>query len=99
MNNVSHIPREEQLLSRPTDGSGTKMLLKSERKSVEWMIDLVSRFFKGAEMVLDTCPGTLATANVCLQLPEHCEFVGLEKHTASFGMHFRRWCTHTRIKF
>lgn len=48
------------------------------------MVDLVSKFLKVGEQVLDTCADTLATIKPCLKLPEHRKFVPCEKNSMRF---------------
>lgn len=54
------------------------MMLGPEQKSVERTMDLMSRFCKVRELVLEACAGTLATARASLQLSEHRRSVRYE---------------------
>lgn len=65
------VPRE-RLLSCLTDGSEKSILLRPEQNSVELMKDLVCKFRKAQELVLNSCAGSLATSQACLQLSGHC---------------------------
>lgn len=48
------------------------------------MTDLVFELFNAEELLLDTCAGTLAIAEPCLQLSGHHRLVEYEKHTVCF---------------
>lgn len=60
------------------------MKLRSEQKSGEWMIEQVYKFLEVGVLVLITCACSLVTAKYCLQLLEHCRFLGLERNLACF---------------
>lgn len=60
------------------------MLLKLEQKPVKWMIELVSKFSKVEEQLMDTCPKTLTTAEASLQLSGHLRHFGCEKESSCF---------------
>lgn len=47
-------------------------------------MDLVFKFRKARELVLNTCGGTAAITKECLQLPGHHRFAGFEKRSACF---------------
>lgn len=49
---------------------------------VEWVVDLVSKFCKAQELVLNTCATTLVTAKRCSQLPDPHRFEVFEKNFA-----------------
>lgn len=48
------------------------------------MIDLISKFYKAEEMVLDTCAATFVSEEACLQLSEERGFLGCEEDSACF---------------
>lgn len=48
------------------------------------MVDRTSKFSKVRELLLNISAGTLATANVCLQLPDLRRRVGYEKNSPYF---------------
>lgn len=74
-NNDSRILSEEQIFSGSTNGLIKKVLQRLLQESVEWIINLASKFCKARALVLDTITGTSASAKACLQLPEHRRFV------------------------
>lgn len=47
------------------------MLLRSVLNPVDWSIDVVSKFCKAWEQVLDTCAGTLASLKAYLWQSEY----------------------------
>lgn len=84
MKNVPRVTPDECLFSGSTNSSGNKMLQRQDQKSKKWIMDLFSKFFKVKELVLHTCAGTLASAKVCLQLPEHCKLIECTNTSACF---------------
>lgn len=51
---------------------------------MEWIIAVVLKFTDAKALALDTCGGTLVTANVCLQLSEYRRFVEGENDFVRF---------------
>lgn len=76
MNNTSRVLPEENIFNDSTDGTENKVILRLEQKSVEWMMDSLSKFYTAKELVLDTWGYTSASAKACLRLPEYCRFLG-----------------------
>lgn len=54
--------------------SGKKMQLMPEQISMKWIKVLVFKFYKAEHPLLDTCAGTLATTDTCLQLLKNGRF-------------------------
>ena len=48
--------------------------------------ELISRFSKKGDIVVDPFGGTFSTAIACFSLPEHRKFVGCEKDTVCFEL-------------
>lgn len=46
------------------------------------MLDLLPKFYKARQLVLNTCVGSLATAKAYLPLPENHLLGGCQKHYA-----------------
>lgn len=88
--NVSSISPEERLFSESPGCLEKRLLLRPEQRSVEWMMDLVSKFCKAGGPVLATCASTSATAKAYLQPPEHRRFVGLSSTLLDFKMRLYR---------
>lgn len=72
-------------------------MLISEQESMEWMRDLMSKFSKSGELVLNNWSGTSATEKACLQLSDHCRFVGCEKTPHVFRIRCCRFRIYTDI--
>lgn len=83
-NNIPRVPVHERLFNAAPGSSGNKVLLRPEQKSIDWMMDLVSKFTKPGELVVDNCTGTSATAKPCMLLPQHRRFVGCAKDSDCF---------------
>lgn len=81
-NNILHVSPEGRLGRGLIEQLEKKVLLSMEQKSVEAIMDLVSKFSVEEELVSDTYAGTLATTKACLQPPEHPRFAGFEKEAA-----------------
>lgn len=64
-------------------------MAKLERTFVDWMMDLISKFSKAAELVVNTCIGNMATAKAFMQLRELRQFAGCEKDSACFRTLYR----------
>lgn len=61
------------------------MMLRLNQKSVESMMDVMSKFFKAGMLVLDTCTSISETGKPSLQLPEHGKFVEHRRASACFN--------------
>lgn len=59
----------KQLISASTNGLTKKMMLRPDQKLMKRLINVVSKFYRMQELVLDTCKSTLATLKMCLKLP------------------------------
>lgn len=53
MTSIMHVPLEEQICSGSTKGLKTKTRLRQKQKSVERLMDLVPKFRKAGELLLD----------------------------------------------
>lgn len=84
MNKITRIASPKQLLNGFTDGLEKGMLLRPEYKSAKWMTDLVSKFIKTEELILDTCTGTFGNVKKRSQLPEHRWSNGYDKDYPCF---------------
>lgn len=85
LNNVLGVHGSQQVLRETSRSEGAAGMVRPEQKSIELMKDLLVKFSSPAEVVLDTCAGTFATAKVCMLLPEHRRFVGCEKDGECFS--------------
>lgn len=79
MNNIPHMPGEERVLAATLGSSREKRQLRPEKKSVDWMEDIVWKFTETGKLVMDTCNRTLATAKARIMLPEHRALAECEK--------------------
>lgn len=71
MNNQPCVPQLKRKFSASIKSSGKKMMLRLKHKSVEWIMDLLSRLCKEIMMVVPTCADTSAIAQAPLQLSEN----------------------------
>lgn len=60
------------------------MLLVSEQKTKEWMMDIVPKFTRTKELVLGTCAGIVVSVKRCLKIPEHGWYIGGKKLSLCF---------------
>lgn len=54
MSNILLVYPKKRLFNESTEGSRKKVLLRLEQKSVKWVTDLVAKFCRARELVLDT---------------------------------------------
>lgn len=73
------------------DGTRKKILMRSKQKSMELMMNLVSKLSTAEEAVLDTCTGTSATEKAFLQLPDDRRLFRPENDSVCLRMCFCRW--------
>lgn len=52
------------------------MLLRPQQQWVELMLNLLSKFFRSKELVLDIYAGTVPISKGYLQMPQHARLVG-----------------------
>lgn len=62
---IQRIPPKRRLSNRSADSLGRSMLQRMDQKSVEWMKDLLLKFCKAEELMLNTCADTLGTSRAC----------------------------------
>lgn len=67
-----------------TKGMGRNMILRVEQKLVEWLMDLMSRFWHGKQFVLNNSVGTFPNARTKLQLPKQRKVVVFEEESTWF---------------
>lgn len=91
MKNNPRVSPEKQLSSGWTDSSGEKLLLRPEQMLEESIMDLAFNFFNAGDLMPKTCAGVIASAKICLQLPEHCRYVASRRTQRVFRMLFQRW--------
>lgn len=60
MNNVPLISSEGRVFSTSSGRLGMKKMLRINQRSVEWIMDLVSKFFQVIELVLYSCASTFS---------------------------------------
>lgn len=60
------------------------VLLRPEQRSVEWIMDLVTKFCKAKELMLDSCACAFATLKAFLKRPKHRKLAGCVKDSACF---------------
>lgn len=79
MMNIPRVPREEVLYRSEGRGSrGRRAMWRPEQKNVSWMKDLVGKFTRGRDVVMDFCTGTYPTAKTSMLLDQHRKFVGCD---------------------
>lgn len=62
---------EKGMFSLSTVCSGNKKIMRTEKRSVEWMVEHVFKFFTAGNLVLSPCTCSVATADPCLWLSEY----------------------------
>lgn len=65
-------------------GSGKKVMLRPVEKQVNWIMDVVLKYCKVRELVMDCSAGALATLRSCLQFLQYRRFVRFEKDSICF---------------
>lgn len=83
-NNIFDVSPEQRWLSSLPGSFGRKVILRPEKKPVNWTTDVVSKFYKAKELILHPCVATLAIAKACLRLPQRRSFVTCEKDSMRF---------------
>ena len=58
--------------------SNSRAMLRPEQKSITLMSDIIEKFSKPGDLVVDPCSGTFSVAKACLLLPKHRRFVGCD---------------------
>lgn len=81
MNQITHLPLEEQIIVLEREGAGQNRATRPEQKSAAGVKDIVRTFSQPVHVVLDPCVGTFATAKACMMLPRHRRFIGCEMDT------------------
>lgn len=76
MNNISHVPQEGKVFIQEKGGPGRNRAVLLKRKSIIWVYELVSKFWKPRKLIVDPCAEMFATANDCMMLPNNCSFIG-----------------------
>ena len=76
--NVPRLPTSEIVKVRNSVESGKFRMLRPEQKNISVMKDIVSKFSKPGDLVMDPFSGTCSTAKACLSLNKHRRFVGCE---------------------
>lgn len=84
MKNMPHVLLQERVFSASIDSLGKRMILRPEKNSAKYMMNLVLKFCKPGERILSTCATTVLSARTCLQLQEHRLFIGCEKDSICF---------------
>ena len=83
INNVQRLLPGEQVRIPNEDGSGT-VPLRSEQKSLALLKELIARFSKPGDFVVDLFSGTFSTAVAAFTLPQHRRFAGCELDSTCF---------------
>lgn len=99
MDNIFRGHPEERPPSAPADNLVRKMMLWLEQKSVEGMVDFMSKFCKAEKLVLVIRASNITTSNTCLQLAGLHKFVGLKSTWLVPKMRFHRLREYKRAQF
>ena len=83
INNVRWLLPGEQLRVPKRDGTGTEAL-RTEQKPLGLLRELISRFSKPRDLVVDLFGGTFSTAVACFTIPQHRRFAGCEPDESCF---------------
>lgn len=83
-NSPRDMPPKIRLLIWSTDGLGKKMLVRSEQKGVDRMMDNGSKFCNVEELVIATYAGILATAKAYFLQHEHRRIARCKKDSTGF---------------
>jgi len=78
MDNIPRIPGSEVVYGDEKGTSGRKLKLRAEQKNIDWMMDIISKFTKPGDIVVDMFSGTFPTAKACMKLDKHRRFVGCD---------------------
>ena len=65
---------------------GNLSSLRPEQKPVSLMKELICKYSKGGDIVVDMFGGTFSTAKACLELPEHRIFVGCDNDSSCVNL-------------
>ena len=88
-NVVDKVPRPsrgELLTWRVRDNAKwTPRYIRPEQKPRELMKELICRFTRPGDTVVDLFSGTFSTAMACLSIPQHRKFIGCESDDACFS--------------
>lgn len=80
MNNIPRVPNNEKIfLPSHSKQMGPRQMLRPEQKSRQWMMDIIEKFTKPGDLVVDPCAGTFSVAMACMLMPKHRKFVGCDK--------------------
>ena len=75
---INPIGRSERVRVPNTEGSRFKHL-RLEQKSIRLLQELVGRYTKPGDIVVDCFAGTLVAAKACLQMEKHRIFIGCDR--------------------
>lgn len=76
MNDIGHGPLEENVVTKDKSASGKSRAVWMEEKSVLWTRDIVFKFSKPGQAVLEPRVGTFDTVKACMMAPKHRRRVG-----------------------
>lgn len=79
----THLNREDVRHCDWEEWVETTLLAHLEEKNVARTQELVDRYFKHGEMVVNLFSGTFAAEEPCFELPRHCRFLGCKVDTES----------------
>lgn len=77
ISNVPRIPVEEVVYGTYLTEYGRRRMLGPEQKSIALLNDLVQKFAKPCDMMLDAYASTLSTTKMCLLMNRHRRFCGI----------------------
>lgn len=76
MSNVSRLQAEELIFGKQLYDSGYKTMLKPEQKRGNLLQNIICKFTKPGDLVLDACRGTVAAGQAFLLPKHHLRSVG-----------------------
>ena len=82
MTNIPAVPQEEVVTadedSNDRNKSGPPEMFRPEQKAITWIMDLVQKFSKPGDIVVDLFSGTYSTFHACLLCDEPRRFYGCD---------------------
>lgn len=78
VSNILRLQQKDHIYKRKRAKSGFNLLMGSEQKSAAWMKDIVQRFTRPVNLVVDACDGAFFITNQWKLLPKHRRCIGCE---------------------
>lgn len=73
---IPRLPQEERMYKRKRGEFGFILLICPDRRNTAFVKDIVKKYTKPGNLVVDACAGTFCVANGFMLLPKHRSFTG-----------------------